>query len=366
MKKVFTLLLTFAVVLSLSVSAVAASGNSGKSTAAQANAAAQKEKHSAAAADTTSDSDSADETDDDSAASNQHGKQKSDKQKQFRTELNAEKKELQQQKSTLSQQKEALEAQYEAMLAAGDTEGAAAILESIHTLDGQMQELQVQIKQTIRERYMVAKTMYSDEELAQFDSAADLISQMYEDAKVFDAGCIAVNNNLIKFDAPAYAKGGVTVVPLRAIAEQLDADVTWDGDTQTVTVSKDDTVVKLTVNSTTVLINGTPSEMSLPANVTCGRTYLPLRFLAEALDFHVTWDGENELIDIDDGTSTDTDSADTDSTDTDSADTDSADTDSADTDSADTDSADTDSADTGSADAGSADAGSDITSTEAA
>jgi polyhydroxyalkanoate synthesis regulator phasin len=243
----------------------------------------------------------ADDSGDTAASPILHGKAKTDMQKQFRLELNAQKKELQQEKAELAQQKEALVAQYEALVAAGSTAEAEALQEQIDALKAQMNELQAQIKQTINERYMVVKTLYSDEELTQFESASELIARMYEDANVLAAGCVAVNNNLVKFDAPAYIKGGVTLVPMRAIAEQLECDVAWDGDTQTVTVTKGDTVIEITAGSTAVLVNGTPVEIDVPAGITCGRTYLPLRFLAEALNFTVTWDGDNELIDIEGG-----------------------------------------------------------------
>lgn len=275
MRKGFSVLLALVIAISLSMPSVLAADQTEKETA--------KEAHT--------------------AASTEHGKKQTDLQKQFRTELNEQKKELQQQKSVLNQEKEALMEQYEEALAAGDEAGADSFLEQIQAKDEEIAQLQSQIKQAINERYMVVKTMYSEEELAQFESASDLIAQMYADAEVLSVGCVTVNNNLVKFDAPAYIKGGVTLVPLRAISEELGAEVSWDSETQTVTIEKDDTIIQITANSTTALVNGEPVELSQPAVTNCGRTYLPVRFLAETLGLTVTWDGENELIDID-GTET--------------------------------------------------------------
>lgn len=269
MKKVFAVVLAMAMVISLSLTSFAESGKPEKS---------GKSTESSAA---------------------EHGKKSSDPQKQFFAELNTQKKELQQQKTLLNQQKEALETQYEALVASGDTANAEAVLADLNTLNEQISGLQAQIKETINERYMVVKTLYSDAELSEFDSAAELIAQMYQDAKVLSADCVTVNNNLIKFDAPPYIKGGVTLVPLRAVSEELGAEVSWDVETKTVTVVKDNTVIEITVNETTVSINGTQVDVPIPAEITCGRTYLPLRFLAEILDFSVSWDGDNQLIDID-------------------------------------------------------------------
>ncbi len=100
-----------------------------------------------------------------------------------------------------------LEAQYQALIAAGQPDEAATVMAQIEELDGQLKELQAQKMELIQERYMVVKTMYTEEELQQFEDAAALIEQMYADASALDAGSIIVKNNIIKLDAPAYIKG---------------------------------------------------------------------------------------------------------------------------------------------------------------
>lgn len=237
-------------------------------------------------------------------------KQKS--KKAFKLELNVQRKEMQSQKSTLSAQKDELEEQYEAMIAAGDTVGAEAIKEQLNGLQEQMSELKAQIKQTINQRYMVVKSIYSEEELAQFESAAALIEKMYADAAALSASSVSVNNHLIKFEAPAYIKGGVTMVPVRAITESLGAEVAWDADTKTVTITKDTTVIQMTPTGTTVTVDGTAVTSDSASDVICGRTYIPLRFLAESLDLGVEWDGDNKIIDIDGEVADDSDTTETD------------------------------------------------------
>lgn len=296
MKKGLSLLFAMTLALSVSFTPVAAKTGNGKSNV----SASQKETNGNGA--NSSADDSVEESESQETSSQKTNNQGN--KKVFKDELNEKKKELQQEKSSLNQQLENLQSQYETMLAAGDEEAAEAVLESIKALNDQIQGIQAQIKETINERYMVVKTMYTDEELAQFTSAADLISQMYADAEVLSAGSVIVNNNLIKFDTPAYIKNGVTLVPLRAISEELGGEVSWDEETQTVTITNGDTVVQITANSTTAIVNGETVEISVPATENCGRTYIPLRFLADALGFNTEWDGENEIIDINDGTET--------------------------------------------------------------
>ena len=47
----------------------------------------------------------------------------------------------------------------------------------------------------------------------------------------------------ILFDQPPIMKDGRTFVPMRAIFEAMGAAVEWDGDTQTITGTKGDTVI---------------------------------------------------------------------------------------------------------------------------
>jgi hypothetical protein len=125
---------------------------------------------------------------------------------------------------------------------------------------------------------------------------------MYADAEALAPGSVVVKGNIIKFDAPPYIKGGKTIVPIRAITEELGAEVVWDENTQSVTVTKDGVVVVITMGSSTATVNGVETDMGASAAANCGRSFIPLRFLAETFGLEVDWDGENELIDIDDGT----------------------------------------------------------------
>jgi hypothetical protein len=219
-------------------------------------------------------------------------------QKTFKMELNAQKKEIAKAKGALEEQKLLLAAEYDALLAAGDTAGAEALLVTIGELDVQIAALQTDMKRLINERYMVIKTLYSEEELAQFENAAALIEQMYKDAYVLGMGSVVVKDNIIKFDAPPYIKGGRTIIPVRAITEELGAIVSYDPITQTVTVSKDGIDIVFTINSTKVFVDGVEQELDVSAEITNGRTYVPLRFIAETFGLTVTFDPDTEIIDI--------------------------------------------------------------------
>lgn len=218
----------------------------------------------------------------------------------FKQELNEQKKELTQQKSLLAEEKDALEAEMAALLAADDTAGAEALQTELDSLKTELAGLQSQIKAIINQRYMVVKTMYSDEELAQFESVSALIEKMLEDAKALDAGSVTINNQLIKFDAPAYIKGGDIMVPVKAITEKLEAEVVFNEETKTLTITKDTAVIKITAAGVTATIDGTPVDITDRVQVTCGRTFIPLDLLAEILNLEVSYDSDTGIVDVDD------------------------------------------------------------------
>jgi len=114
---------------------------------------------------------------------------------------------------------------------------------------------------------------------------------------------IFVNGMNIKFEIPPVIKEGRTLIPVRAITESLGADVAWDSSTSTITVSKDDTVIILTLGSNIVLVNGEEKELEISAQSINNRTFVPLKFISDILKVDVDYDletGEIDIIDLDD------------------------------------------------------------------
>ncbi|MDD2216523.1 MAG: copper amine oxidase N-terminal domain-containing protein, partial [Eubacteriales bacterium] len=60
--------------------------------------------------------------------------------------------------------------------------------------------------------------------------------------------------------------------------------------------------IVFTINSKKVYIDGVEQELDVSTEVTNGRTYVPLRFIAETFGLTVNWDDENGTIDIEDQT----------------------------------------------------------------
>jgi len=109
---------------------------------------------------------------------------------------------------------------------------------------------------------------------------------------------VLLDGNLMTFDVPPQIINNRTMVPLRAIFEAMGAKVDWVGETQTVTGTKDDTVVILKIGDTSPTINGLVVPIDQPAVIKENRTLAPLRFVAEAFGGTVDWEGSTQTATI--------------------------------------------------------------------
>ena len=107
---------------------------------------------------------------------------------------------------------------------------------------------------------------------------------------------VRLGGELIKFDVQPQLINNRTMVPLRAIFEALGAAVNWNGDTQTVTSTKDETTISLSINNPTMYVNGEAVTLDSPACLVDGRTLVPVRAISEAFDLKVDWNGETRTV----------------------------------------------------------------------
>ncbi|ACB86059.1 stalk domain-containing protein [Natranaerobius thermophilus] len=91
-----------------------------------------------------------------------------------------------------------------------------------------------------------------------------------------------------------------TYLPFRAVGEALGADVDWDADDESVTAELDGTTAVFYLDSTTAYVDGDRFDMDVAPELDedAGRALLPIRFVAEAFDAYVDWDGDTREIEI--------------------------------------------------------------------
>lgn len=101
---------------------------------------------------------------------------------------------------------------------------------------------------------------------------------------------VLVDGLPVAFDVEPVIRNGRTLVPFRVIAEALNVKVSWDGTTQTVKATDGKTSVRLQIGNRTAYRNESPVLLDVPPQILGERTLVPLRFFSEAFNCKVDWD----------------------------------------------------------------------------
>ncbi|WP_010248656.1 copper amine oxidase N-terminal domain-containing protein [Acetivibrio cellulolyticus] len=109
---------------------------------------------------------------------------------------------------------------------------------------------------------------------------------------------VVVNGEKVSFpDAQPFIDGnGRTQVPVRFVSEALGAQVDWNSGTKKVTVTLNSRKVVLTIGKKDYQINGQGYQMDTVALLVESRTFVPIRFVSEALGASVIWEQDIKTV----------------------------------------------------------------------
>jgi len=121
--------------------------------------------------------------------------------------------------------------------------------------------------------------------------------------KTFSTLKMRINENFIYFegekkviDTSIFIYNGRTMVPVRFIGENFGFDVTWkEGE---VILKNNKNEIKLYIGRNEIVINGNKIEIDSKVILKDGRTFLPIRYISEALNLIVNWNGEKQEVTI--------------------------------------------------------------------
>ncbi|HOR84955.1 MAG TPA: copper amine oxidase N-terminal domain-containing protein, partial [Bacillota bacterium] len=105
---------------------------------------------------------------------------------------------------------------------------------------------------------------------------------------------VEVNSSLVRGDVAPIIINGRTMVPIRFVAEALDCLVDWRGTDNTVIITPkgaDKVDPPVTDKSLKIYVSSKLIIPDVPPRIVDGRTLVPIRFVAEALNADVSWDG---------------------------------------------------------------------------
>jgi hypothetical protein len=108
---------------------------------------------------------------------------------------------------------------------------------------------------------------------------------------------VTVNGQPVVFHGPNPQQiEGRVLVPVRGVLEKLGADVSWVPQTHTVIASNGKIDIELKIGDRRAIVNTREVMLDVPAQVFGGSTFVPLRFLGEALGAQVGWDGPSHTV----------------------------------------------------------------------
>ncbi|WP_025025910.1 stalk domain-containing protein [Caldalkalibacillus mannanilyticus] len=116
--------------------------------------------------------------------------------------------------------------------------------------------------------------------------------------KVTSSIKVTFNGDEVTFDTEPMIRNGRTLLPMRAVFELLGADVKWDPKLSLITATTEDTSIELVIGSRTATVNGKKVELDQPPIINNSRTLVPIRFVAETLNAEINWDSKTSTITI--------------------------------------------------------------------
>lgn len=109
---------------------------------------------------------------------------------------------------------------------------------------------------------------------------------------------VYLDNKLLTLTDKPFIDRGRTLVPMRAFFEAMGAEVYWDPQSRTAIGIQGTITIRIPIGSNAPTVNNVTKIIEVPAQIVSNRTYIPLRFVGEALGAEVSWDGVTHSINV--------------------------------------------------------------------
>ncbi|SFM02193.1 Outer membrane protein TolC [Paenibacillus sp. 1_12] len=160
-------------------------------------------------------------------------------------------------------------------------------------------QLEKESRQTLAQIGRIELGKYTPEQMQELTAATVEIEQSWgERARIFPVESVISPNLIVFFPAPPVIINEKVFLPVRPVSEAFGAMVMWDEEQQSVTISQDRTTIVCRIDNQVGYVNGEPVDLDTKPVMIAGRTYVPLRFVAEMLDMQIDWDNGTKTIRI--------------------------------------------------------------------
>lgn len=171
-----------------------------------------------------------------------------------------------------------------------------------------LSDLKLQYPITLKRVYVVNVEKDQDERSLTGAVGFDDISFQYAGSGIqkpavnvqltLDQKTVNANGKQVKLDQPAVLSKNTTFVPLKFVVDALGGTLNWDQTEKKVTVLRLDKLVELWMNKPDMVLNGQRLSAAVSPQIMQGRTMVPLRLISENLGLKVLWNQSTKTITI--------------------------------------------------------------------
>ncbi|RVU54207.1 copper amine oxidase N-terminal domain-containing protein [Anaerosphaera multitolerans] len=117
---------------------------------------------------------------------------------------------------------------------------------------------------------------------------------------------IWINGEYVQSEVAPFIEENITLAPIKAVAEQLNYEISWNENARKVTIQNENNYLELTIGKTIAEGRSIDNEvlsfsLEVPPKIIDNHTFVPLRFVVEQLGSDISWDGENRTVIIGEG-----------------------------------------------------------------
>ncbi len=109
---------------------------------------------------------------------------------------------------------------------------------------------------------------------------------------------VLVNGEEITFDRGPQMQDDKVMIPFRFVAEKLGAVVSWDGETKTVITSVGDTISTMQIGNKNIFVNDAVISADIAPMLPIDRTLVTEQVLEGCLGADVSWDKDANTVTI--------------------------------------------------------------------
>lgn len=109
---------------------------------------------------------------------------------------------------------------------------------------------------------------------------------------------VEINGEAVVFDQQPIMYNDRVMVPMRALAESLGAEVGWDDVNNCMWSERGNDVLVLAIDDPVMLVNGEAVLLDAPPMIVNGRTLAPVRAISEGYAADVEWDQKTQTVSV--------------------------------------------------------------------